>query len=143
MDKKLSITANGLAAIRDVAELMKKVRTYLHLDLICDELGDGDGVTTLDHFLTPKGWIVRVMEDVYWDGPAIFDPDDTPLDKDGAEAMIASAVELGYLAEALDEKDCDHVGTQVLDESDGDGESGPITRSHCVRCGKTFTQFGM
>ncbi len=29
------------------------------------------------------------------------------------------------------------------DESGGDAEYGPITMSHCVRCGKTFTHFGM
>ena len=37
---------------------------------------------------------------------------------------------------------CSHENT-VLDQSGGDAESGPITFSHCVDCGKTFKQFGM
>lgn len=40
-------------------------------------------------------------------------------------------------------EECDHTGKRVMDECGGDGESGPITTSHCVDCGKVFTQFGM
>ena len=38
--------------------------------------------------------------------------------------------------------ECAHKN-RIIDECGGDAESGPITFSHCVDCGKTFTQFGM
>lgn len=41
------------------------------------------------------------------------------------------------------EDECDHKCERVMDGVGGDAETGPITYSHCVDCGKAFVQFGM